>query len=190
MRYFLLSLLFVSGALAQEKSCVSVVTIHGAGSGTVVAKDGETRYVLTNKHVVSATDKKVWVIYDRKRYDAKFIKAHPDVDLALVSVQIDAEPVVLAATEPKEGDEIKHFGKATGPQEGKVTGWTNFQSSDGVVMDSSVFSVPGDSGAGLFNSKGQLVSVHYGRKGPPEGETVAISVRLSNVRAFLKEYAK
>ena len=185
-----LFLLMATTAMAQEKATVGIGTNGGMGTGTVVARDGKLAYILTNKHVISSSDKRIWVIHDRKRYEAKFVKADPNVDLALAVLELDIEPVQLADREPKEGEFVKHFGRATGPQEGKMTGWTNFATSDGVVMDSDIFSVAGDSGSGMFNADGKLVAVHYGRKGDPDGDTVALGVRLTRIREFLKGVGK
>lgn len=166
------------------------------GSGTVIAKNDDSYYVLTNKHVVSAMDKRVYVLYKGKRYNAQFVKSHTDVDLTLVLVKfdVDAPVVILAESEPKEGDYVKHYGKATGFQEGKMIGWTNFATSDGMSMNSKIFSVPGDSGSGMFNKDGQLVAVHYARKGPVDDpdadDNCAIAVRLSKVKELVKEFVK
>lgn len=173
----------------HDISCVSVVTTGGSGSGTVVLRDGDKAVILTNKHVVLDEDKKVedklWVLKDGKRYNATVIKVHEKSDIALVSATISLPAVTIATVKPLKGDKIRHFGKATGPQEGTVDGWTEFV-YEGMAMNSLIFSVPGDSGAGIFNEKGQLVGVHFGRRGrPKDDDPIAFSVSLEVVRKFL-----
>jgi Trypsin-like serine proteases, typically periplasmic, contain C-terminal PDZ domain len=190
----LIVLALAAPLFAQEKSsAVRVATLGGAGSGTVVARDGETAYILTNKHVAIDENQQVeshfWIISDGKRYPASFVKMHRVNDLALLSAKIDLPAVTLADADPKEGDTVKHNGQATGPQEGKVVEWTKFV-VEGPTLTSTMFSTHGDSGAGVFNADGKLVGCFYGSKGPRTPDRLAIAVRLEVVRDFLKGVGK
>lgn len=188
-----LAFALLAPAAAQEKSCVAVLTIHGAGSGTCIAHDGTHGVFLTNKHVIDK-DEKVWILHEGKRYPATFLKAHASADLAVVRAAVAVPAAPLAATEPAVGSAVRHFGRATGTtwgQSGKVTGLTKFVSPDGTVLNSDLFSIPGDSGAALFNAQGQIVAVHYAVLGDPAAEErKTAAVRLESIKDFVKPYVK
>lgn len=190
----LLAVLFLSSVVvAQEESCVKIINVNGSASGTVIAVNGDTSYILTNRHVAPDANKRCWIIRNGQLTDTTFIKAHAELDVALLSVKAKLKAATLAESDAGEGDEVKHYGSATGPQKGKATGVVTFVG--GVKVSSgSYFNVPGDSGSGLFNAKGQLVGVFYARLGPPEMPYAAnnypIAVRLSDVKEFVKELVK
>ncbi len=188
MRTLFTALLLTFPLLAQEKSCLAIGTPHNGGSGTIVAKRGTTCYVLTNRHVINKDSKKIWVVCNGTMAAARFVASHPSADLTLCAVELDATAVPVAEAEPKDGTAVRHYGKTSGPQRGKITGTTNFASPDGLVCNLSYFSVAGDSGAGVFNDQGELCGVHYGRKGDPEGDdTCGLCVRLPAIRELLRQ---
>lgn len=193
MRSLLVLLCLSSVVVAQEASCVKIINVNGSASGTVFAVKGDTSYILTNRHVAPDANKRCWIIKDGQLTPTTFIKAHAELDVAVLSVQAKLTAAVLAESDAGEGEEVKHYGSSTGPQKGKATGVVTF--SGGVkVSAGNYFSVPGDSGSGLFNAKGHLVGVMYARLGPPEMPYAAnnypVAVRLSDVKEFVKDLLK
>lgn len=191
--------LLPSLGLTQERqpsplpSTVCVLSNDGAGSGTVVARQGDTALILTNQHVVDGA-KKLWIVQRGKpKVKATLLAEAPKgTDLALVTAEIPNPAVAIADREPKAKDRINHFGHATGPQKGHMVGWANY--TDGRAMISDIFSIVGDSGAGLFNADNELVGVHWGRSAESkqkwdDDETLENSVPLDAVKKFLEDKA-
>lgn len=182
--------LLATESLAQEKSTLRVGNSTGMGTGTVVHREGSTVYVLTCKHVVDGK-RDVFVVHAKKLHVTTVFAVSKDDDLALVKVDLkDIEPVTVAKDDLKDGDKVTHFGVATGPLEGKITGHTLFASSQGKMMNTDAMCVAGDSGGGFYKD-GKLVGVLCGRihktKGdkPEDGET--FFCRLERVQIFLKD---
>lgn len=180
---------------AQEKkiqeNTLRVGNETGMGSGTVVAVEGESVYLLTCKHVVAGKTK-VFVVHNRKLNPATVLAVSKADDLALIKVELkdkNLSPIPIAADDVKEGSAVFHHGLATGPVDGKITGETIFADAQGKVWNTDAMCVAGDSGGGFYH-KGELIGVlcgriHVKRDEPEAGET--FFVPLSKVKAFLKE---
>jgi len=190
MRSLFVLVCLSSVVVAQEASCVKIINVNGSASGTVFAVKGDTSYILTNRHVAN---KRCWLIKNGELLDTTLVKSHAELDVAVLSVQAKLTVTVFADSDVTDGDEVKHYGSATGPQKGKATGVTTFGGGT-KATSGDYFSVPGDSGSGLFNSKGQLVGVFYARLGPPEmpysAKNYPVAVRLADVKEFVKELVK
>jgi S1-C subfamily serine protease len=159
----------------------------------VIARRGESALILTNKHVAPDAAR-VWVVAadrdgHKRRYDAKFLAANAgEADLALVVADLPTPAVRLAARGPADGDLLRHFGKATGPQEGKVVRRLTYATPERLVgVQTATLSVVGDSGAGMVNARGELCGVLWGSE-VKEAEN-SLSCPVEFVRPFLKRYA-
>lgn len=190
-----------SGAFAgPEASCVSVITPGGAGSGTVIARKGAEALVLTNRHVVDGVEV-VWVMVAgpdgvKAKHEARVLAINPGTntdgtaDVALVVADIPNPAVRLATSDPQPGDIVRHYGHATGPQKGRVDVVEVYTATDNPFILSRMFSVAGDSGAGVFVD-GRYAGIHHAARpwvrGAPDK---AISDPVSVIRPFLKRYAR
>lgn len=194
MRSLIVMLALSPVVVAQQEACVKIINVNGAASGTVVGYDGKKSYILTNKHVAPDASKKCWIIRDGELTATTFIKAHAEVDLALLSVDAKLSIAALADVDVTESDSVRHYGSATGPQKGIATGLITYVHTRYKSISGDFFSVPGDSGAGLFNAKGSLVGVLFARNGPPDmpyaKNNYPVAVRLADVKEFVKGYVK
>lgn len=162
------------------------------GTGAVVWSEAGKSYVVTNKHVVwekrSPTALTVTVNATGKTYPARFVDWSHEGDVALV--ELDAElPAVKLGNTAAPGTRITHHGNRTGPQSGSVTSYRDqtgliFRWS-GPVLNSDIVVASGDSGAGMFNDKGELVGVVWGgdhstneRHGAPVGVVRSLLSRV------------
>lgn len=176
-----------------EDSAVAVIRRDGTGSGTVIARKGPAALVLTNRHVCPDAARVQVVAADatgkKRRYEAKFLAANSgEGDLALVVADIPAPAARLAARGPAVGDVLRHFGKATGPQEGPVERHITYATAERLVgAQTATLSVVGDSGAGMFDARGELCGVLWGAE-VREAEN-SLSLPVEFVRPFLKKYA-
>lgn len=169
-----------------------------AGTGTAIAVENGKTLVLTNAHVAQAGySHSVTYWSEGKPYTspAKFIEGSQVTDaggntirihgpdLALLEVNAELRTAELADEIPAPGQAVSIYGFGGAGVYGTVpihkTGRT--LAEDGArtmagdpIARTSIETVNGDSGAGIFNDAGQLVAVHWGGG----------AVRLDTVHSF------
>lgn len=164
---------YVSPAAATV--AVRVPTGNGAtdcGTGSVVWSEAGKSFIVTNKHVVvgkrSPDGMTVTVNATGKTYPARFVDWSAEGDVALL--EVDSElPAVVIGWNPSIGERTTHYGNRTGPQVGTVRGFEETATSGngthpwaGWIMRGTHVGASGDSGAGVFNDRGELVAVLWG----------------------------
>ena len=126
------------------------------GSGVVVGRCGENAVVLTCFHVVRYEGP-----LQVERADAtcrarvvSWLRPVLDVALMVCRGLGDAPAAKLATTEPTRGGAVCKVGSATGFMTGRV-----LDRYDNRHATSDLTSLPGDSGSGVFNDRGELVGL-------------------------------
>jgi S1-C subfamily serine protease len=142
------------------------------GSGVVIDEKGD---ILTNLHVVSATDRWVITFADGSKSDATMVSSQPENDLAVIKAKVqpdDLKPATLASTRNlNPGDTVVAvgfpFGIGPSVSSGVVAGlkrefmdptekdkpkMTNMIQFDAAVN-------PGNSGGPLINRDGEVVGI-------------------------------
>jgi tetratricopeptide (TPR) repeat protein len=116
----------------QDKAKQFTVRIDypdGNGSGVIVAKNGETYYVLTAKHVVEQDQEYKVVTPDEKEYnvDASKIKTLEGADLAVLQFQSGQmyQVATLAEYKRKFEEQMENFQKMTSKQEAELSKMTS-----------------------------------------------------------------
>ncbi len=180
-----------------------VVVDHGNGttahgSGTPVWSEGGKTTILTNSHVVPAADKDrpISIMVDGKTYPARYLEGSQVLDtgpnsikvlgpdLALLEIDVEIGYVELADSVPPVDSQVWQFGfGGVRPGQGPTTK-SGFVSNSNHYVDpiltSTIASVNGDSGSGIFNTAGELCGVTWGGS---RGECFA--VEIVTVRQFL-----
>jgi serine protease Do len=143
------------------------------GSGITIAKQGDTYYVLTAKHVVATPDEYEIVTSDRQRYplDYSSVKKLPNVDLAIISFNSKREYKLASLADSKEakpGAVVHIYGfpnpgreiKERIPQftSGEIT--ANAPLKDGYALVYTNVTRAGMSGGPVLNDRGLVVGVH------------------------------
>ena len=141
-----------------QERCVYVSSGNGHGTG-VVLKSG---VVVTNFHGVS-TDNEMLV----SEKAVKILKAVPQNDLAFLSFKGKATTVTFG--EARVGDEVYYIGNPADHKCVKVRLTVIEIRGRHFFVDGLV--LPGSSGSGVWNSKGELVGIVKGREliGPYNG---------------------
>lgn len=161
-----------------EKACFKVLFGKYSGSGVCVATDGTRSLVLTCNHIfaeqpapgapfpladyplaviVLGLDETVGEVYR-----GKAVAGLADHDLALVVVEGKLPALPLASKDSPVGTEVRHRGIGSGWTRGKVL------PAGCVAPACSTFvataqAIPGDSGSGVYNLKGEVVALTCGR---------------------------
>lgn len=198
--------LFITGAAYAVDPALAAVGVSSPpydGSGTVLAAEKAKSLVLTNRHVVANAGVGGAVTVDdgKARYPGQVVAISSGPDLALIVVNGKLVPAELATTPPAPGAEVRTWGrdhtgngrpvfkrgKALGPSPGFVHGYP--------VWETSINSVKGDSGCGVFDADDRLCAVNWGGGwvADPSGQAKwwpQQCVTLTDVLNFIKTEAK
>lgn len=155
------------------------------GCGTVVWSEAGSSVVVTTRHVFGFPGP-VRVEHAGKSYPGRHTDLAAGNDLAVVFVAGELPAAALAPADPRPGDEIRHWGATTGPAAGKVTG-RGTDPVGGPSVASSFDLISGDSGSGVFDSKGRLVGVNWGFEGIYRQRGPSGFVPVSSVTIFVWE---
>lgn len=146
------------------------VHAEGTGSGSILDKTG---HVVTNFHVIADANDVVVTLHDGKQYDASFVGADPENDIAVIRVKAPPEilyPVALGdSTRLKVGMRCFAIGNPFGLERTLTTGVVssldrslqirgNRTVKQIIQIDAAIN--PGNSGGPLLDSHGRLIGIN------------------------------
>jgi hypothetical protein len=166
-----------------DRCSVLVQVQGGMGSGTCVSADG---LVLTCAHVVGGNRSAVVTFPTGERFTSSVVAADATDDLAALALDGRAPAATaVAEAEPGPGETVWGVGypRGAGPfvHQGPCEGERD---TPRPVLRVGYGVQPGDSGGGVFDSRGRLVGVVWGYYGGDEGRH-ANAVTLTCIRRFL-----
>jgi len=140
------------------------------GSGFVYSTDG---YIITNNHVVDNSGIVTITFLDGESYTAKIIGTDPDLDLAVLKVEMGStylQPIPIGdSSQLKVGEEIAAIGNPFGlsgsmtsgiiSQIGRLLPQDSGYSIPDVIQTDAAIN-PGNSGGPLLNMKGEVVGIN------------------------------
>lgn len=165
-----------------EESSVKIFSIGMQGftncSGVLLKNDKEKTVVLTAKHCISLSEE----LYVESIL-AKKVGVHVSDDLAYIILNSPVKnkvPVKISTFSANINDTVY------------MVGYPNklFTGSGKVYLNSADWqwaefrSIPGCSGGGIFNDKGELVGILWGTI---RGKNVSIFEKLNEIKAFIAE---
>ncbi|MFW6260995.1 MAG: Do family serine endopeptidase [Spirochaetota bacterium] len=151
---------------------------QGMGSGVIVARDGDTVYVVSNHHVAGDADEIEIVLTDGREYMGGLVGSDELLDLALLSFETDEDvPIApLGDSEAlKPGDWVFAVGNPLG-----------FQSSitAGIVSATARAAQPGSQMSGITDYIQTDAAINRGNSGGPlvnlDGEVVGINTWIAS----------
>ncbi|WP_230389866.1 S1C family serine protease [Piscirickettsia salmonis] len=166
------------------------------GSGVIMDKSG---YIITNYHVIRNADKIDVALHDGRKAKARVIGTDPEVDLAILKINLKNLPVIKVNKESSAvGDVVLAIGNpygvgqtitqgivsALGRTRLRITNYDNLIQTDAAVN-------PGNSGGALVNSRGQLVGINtaiFSRTGGFDG--IGFAIPVSTVENVLAQIVK
>jgi serine protease Do len=183
----------ISGLVEQVLPSLVVVRGHrfGAGAGIVWDANG---LILTNSHVVGRHTPIV-VLQNDGEYESRLIARDPDVDLALLSIDVTGlTPLKPAPVSPRVGEMVFAFGHPWGQRNtvtrGIVSALVTARNRRGdqlPVVRSDAPLAPGNSGGPLVNAKGEVVGINAMIVGGDQSVSIAASVASEFVRKAVKK---
>ncbi|MBE9227182.1 trypsin-like peptidase domain-containing protein [Phormidium sp. LEGE 05292] len=209
-------LMVVSQSSVDEQAIASMakevtVVINGQnpGSGVIIAKQGNTYYVLTAKHVVATQDEYEIVTSDAIKHPLNYstVQKFPGVDLALVQFTSNKNYRVAqlgSATNITEGATVyvsgwPHPGPAMTARiyqmtKGNVSGRPLATLEDGYELVYTNVTRSGMSGGPVLDTQGRVVGIHGRAEGeaifnPDTGQTIDVKSGFNlaiTINTFLK----
>ena len=169
------------------------------GTGIIVKQDVTNTYILTNKHVAGGYQTKpvkIQILHNKEKIDAQVIKLHKTQDLALLKIRgtLKGKQVVRGLAFPTITEKVYTIGHSLARP--FIYGEGVFS---GTIMRHDIYQLPcigGQSGSGVFNSKGEVLGLVYSVSGQRNGyiiqwdNTRANVVKGFYVAEFLKENLK
>ena len=183
----------ISDLVEQVMPSLVIVRGHrfGAGAGIVWDANG---LVLTNNHVVGRRTPIV-VLQDDREYESRLIARDPDVDLALLSIDVSGlKPLMPASVSPRVGEMVFAFGHPWGQRNtvtrGIVSALVHAHNRRGEklpVVRSDTPLAPGNSGGPLVNAKGEVVGINAMIVGGDQSVSIAASVANDFVKKATRD---
>jgi len=172
--------------------------VKWCGTGVVVKIDEKYTYVLTNCHVAGENDEHIKEVYlyaheNERKYFASVIKVHKELDMALIKIKgsIPGKNFIKGIALPIVAERIYTVGQSLSRP--YIYGEGIFSGSYGKDDIYQLPTIGGQSGSGVFNSKGFLTGLLYSVAGTNSGFMVqwdytrGNAVRSSDIHLFLQE---
>ena len=167
----------------------------GAGSGVIISSDG---YIVTNHHVIDgASTIKVTLRDGTTSYDATLIGSDEDNDIALLKIEAEGlTPATFGdSSSLAVGDYVVAIGNPLGTLGGTVTDGiisalareVTIEDKNMTLLQTNAQISPGNSGGGLFNSKGELIGIVNAKDSATEVEGIAFAIPVNNVIDIIKD---
>ncbi len=167
--------------------------VSGAGSGVIFTADG---YIITNAHVVEGAQQITVKLNDGTTYNATLVGSDSQSDIAVI--KIDATGLTPAVLGNSDTIAIGETAIAVGnPSNLGVT------STDGIIsalnrsvtvegntmnlIQTSAAISPGNSGGGLFNSKGELIGIVNAKNADENAEGLGFAIPINTAKAVTQD---
>ncbi len=178
----------------------------GAGSGVVISYDAENNigYIVTNFHVIEGADKITVRIKNSDSYydyTAQYIAGSPAEDIAVLSVNTNADHKLKPATMTKDsskltvGQQVVAIGNPLGQLGGTVTDGIIsaldreiiVENYPMVLLQTNAAINPGNSGGGLFNMSGELIGIVNAKQSDTGIEGLGFAIPSNVVYTAIKD---
>lgn len=157
------------------------------GSGFIVSSDG---YILTNSHVIEATDEITVRLVDKREFRARLVGADKRTDVAVLKIDANNLPRVTFGdpNRLRAGDWVVAIGSPFGFDHTVTAGIVSAKGrslpDESLVpfIQTDVAINPGNSGGPLFNLKGEVVGINsqiYSETGGFMGLSFAIPIDVA-----------
>lgn len=186
----------------------SVPTVS-AGSGIIIAEDGDYIYIATNNHVISNSQKITITFSDDSAVEGEVQGADESSDLAVVKVKLsDLSDTTLStikvatigdSTKVKVGDSAVVIGNAMGYGQSVTTGVisalnreVSIQADDGTTISNKLMQTdaavnPGNSGGALLNMNGEVIGIVSAKYVNTNAEGLGYAIPISNAESIIEE---
>ena len=170
---------------------------EGAGSGVIVKSNG---YIATNYHVIDGANKVQVTLHNGDSYEAKIIGSDADNDIAVI--KIDAKDLTTATIGDSSAVSVGDLAVAIGNPLGQLGGTATtgivsaldrnltIEGTSLTLMQTDAAINGGNSGGGLFNSKGELIGIVESKASAVGVEGLAFALPINTVSPLINDIIK
>lgn len=180
-------------------------SLQASGSGIIVAEDDETLLIATNNHVVEGAESLDIIFIDGSTAQAKIRGLDPDMDLAVVSVDLASlsEETRDAITVARLGDSdslrlgapVIAIGNALGIGQSVTDGiisalnreMTTEDGNTGIFIQTNAAINRGNSGGALLNIDGEVIGINSNKIGGDMVEGMGYAIPISTASPIIAD---
>ena len=178
----------------QQNMWGQMQLVQGAGSGVIVREDG---YIATNYHVIQGANKVEVTLHNGESYPAKIIGSDPANDIAVI--KIDAKGLTTATVGDSSTVDVGDLAVAIGNPLGQLGGTAttgiisaldrtlDVEGTTLTLMQTDAAINGGNSGGGLFNSKGELIGIVESKASAVGVEGLAFALPINTVSPIIND---
>ena len=179
----------------QQNMWGQMQLVQGAGSGVIVREDG---YIATNYHVIQGATKVQVTLHNGDSYSARIIGSDPANDIAVI--KIDAKDLTVATIGDSSTVDVGDLAVAIGNPLGQLGGTAttgiisaldrtlDVEGTTLTLMQTDAAINGGNSGGGLFNSKGELIGIVESKASAVGVEGLAFALPINTVSPIINNF--
>ena len=167
---------------------------EGAGSGVVVTENG---YIVTNYHVIQGANKVQVTLHNGETYPATIIGGVDENDIAVIKINANGLTVAKIgdSSKVKVGDTAVAIGNPLGQLGGTATTGIisaldrnlQIEGRTMTLMQTDAAINGGNSGGGLFDSKGELIGIVDAKSSGVGIEGLAFAIPINSVSDIIDD---
>ena len=167
---------------------------EGAGSGVIVTDNG---YIVTNYHVIQGANKVQVTLHNGETYPAVIIGGVDEDDIAVIKINANGLTVaeIGDSSTVKVGDTAVAIGNPLGQLGGTATTGIisaldrnlQIEGRTMTLMQTDAAINGGNSGGGLFNSKGELIGIVDAKSSGVGIEGLAFAIPINSVSDIIND---
>lgn len=167
--------------------------VSGAGSGVIFTADG---YIITNAHVVEGAQQITVKLNDGTTYNATLVGSDSQSDIAVIKIDAtgltpavlgDSDTIAIGETAIAVGNPSNLGVTST---DGIISALNRSVTVEGNIMNliqTSAAISPGNSGGGLFNSKGELIGIVNAKNADENAEGLGFAIPINTAKAVTQD---
>ena len=179
----------------QQNMWGQMQLVQGAGSGVIVREDG---YIATNYHVIQGANKVEVTLHNGESYTARIVGSDPANDIAVI--KIDAKGLTTATVGDSSTVDVGDLAVAIGNPLGQLGGTAttgiisaldrtlDVEGTTLTLMQTDAAINGGNSGGGLFNSKGELIGIVESKASAVGVEGLAFALPINTVSPIINDF--
>ena len=170
----------------------------GAGSGVIIAQEGQIGYIVTNNHVIEGATSIIVRLKDGTELSANLVGTDSMTDLAVLTVSTEKKLTVAVLGDSDSlvvGQEVIAIGNPLGELGGTVTNGivsalereVKIDGENMTLLQTNAAVNPGNSGGGLFNMRGELIGVVNAKSSGDDVEGLGFAIPVNTVHEIITE---
>lgn len=167
---------------------------EGAGSGVIISEDG---YIVTNNHVVAGSSSITVRLTNGDEHKAKLIGTDAQSDIAVIKIEAKGlTPAVFGdSSKLVVGEVAIAIGNPLGELGGTVTDGiisaldreVTVEGETMILLQTNAAVSPGNSGGGLFNSKGELIGIVNAKSSGSSIEGLGFAIPVNTAKPIITD---